>query len=143
MSTFLRVIGLFSLGLTIAACAGRRPDDRAATRRSASGPITRDELESARYATLYDAVLALRGQWLQRRGPTTLVSRPVEIQVIAGDIRMGGVQSLRTMNSDNVVSIAFVDPVTAAQRWGGSHAQGAIVVSMQADGAPSTEPNPR
>jgi hypothetical protein len=143
MSRSLRVIGLLLLGLTLAGCAARRPEDRAATRRSASGPITRDELESARYATLYDAVLALRGQWLQRRGPTTLVSRPVEIQVIAGDIRMGGVQSLRTMNSDNVVSIAFVDPVTAAQRWGGSHAQGAIVVSMQADGAPSAEPKPR
>jgi hypothetical protein len=143
MSSFLRVIGLFSLGLTIAACAGRRPAERAATRHSASGPITRAELEATHYASLYDAVLALRGQWLQRRGPSTLVSRPVEIQVIAGDIRMGGVQSLRTMNSDNVVSIAFVDPVTAAQRWGGSHAQGAIVVSMLADGAPSTEPNPR
>lgn len=96
----------------------------------------RAELESARYATLYDAVLALRGQWLQRRGPTTLVSRPAEIQVIAGDMRMGGVESLRRMNSDNVVSIAFVDPVAAAQRWGGSHAQGAIVVTMQADAAP-------
>jgi hypothetical protein len=143
MSAFLRVVGLLSLGLTVTACAARRPDDRPATRRSASGPITRDELESARYATLYDAVLALRGQWLQRRGPTTLVTRPVEIQVIAGDLRMGGVQSLRTMNSDNVVSIAFVDPVTAAQRWGGSHAQGAIVVSMQADAAPSAEPKPR
>jgi hypothetical protein len=143
MSRSLRVIGLLALGLTLAACAARRPDDRAATPRTASGPITRAELEAARYATLYDAVLALRGQWLQRRGPTTLVSRPVEIQVIAGDIRMGGVQSLRTMTSDNVVSIAFVDPVTAAQRWGGSHAQGAIVVSMLADGAPSAEPKPR
>jgi hypothetical protein len=29
-----------------------------------------------------------------------------------------------------------VDPVTAAQRWGGSHAQGAIVVTMQADARP-------
>jgi len=143
MSRSVRVIGLLVLGLTVAACAARRPNDRAATRRSASGPITREDLEAARYATLYDAVLALRGQWLQRRGPTTLVSRPVEIQVIAGEIRMGGVQSLRTMTSDNVVSIAFVDPVTAAQRWGGSHAQGAIVVSMQADGAPSAEPKPK
>jgi hypothetical protein len=143
MSRSLRVMALLSLGLVLAACSARRPDSGTSARRSASGPITRDELESARYSTLYDAVLALRGQWLQRRGPTTLVSRPVEIQVIAGDLRMGGVQSLRTMNSDNVVSIAFVDPVTAAQRWGGSHAQGAIVISMYADAAPNAEPSPR
>ena len=143
MSPSLRVIGLFSLGLTLAACAARRPEDPTPVRRSASGPITRAELEATHYASLYDAVLALRGQWLQRRGPSTLVSRPVEIQVIAGDIRMGGVESLRRMSSDNVVSIAFVDPVTAAHRWGGSHAQGAIVVAMQADAAPTAEPKPK
>ena len=139
----LRVMGLFSLGLALAACASHRPDDRSAVRRSASDPIMRDELEATHYASLYDAVLALRGQWLQRRGPSTLVSRPVEIQVIAGEIRMGGVESLRRMSSDNVVSIAFVDPVTAAHRWGGSHAQGAIVVAMQADAAPHAEPKPK
>ena len=136
MSPLLRVIGLLTFATTLAACASQRPNDARAARRSASGPITRDDLEAARYATLYDAVLALRGQWLQRRGPSTLVGRPAEIQVLAGEMKMGGVQTLRTMTSDNVVSIAFVDPLTAAQRWGGSHAQGAIVVSMQADAAP-------
>jgi hypothetical protein len=143
MSPSLRVIGLLLLALGLGACAAHHPDDGSSARRTASGPIKRDELESARYATLYDAVLALRGHWLQRRGPTTLVSRPVEIQVIAGEIRMGGIQSLRTMTSDNVVSIAFVDPVTAAQQWGGSYAQGAIVVTMQADAAPAAEPHPK
>jgi hypothetical protein len=136
MSSLLRVIGLLTFTIALAGCSARRPNDASTARRSASGPITRDDLEAARYATLYDAVLALRGQWLQRRGPSTLVSRPTEIQVIAGEMRMGGVQTLRTMTSDNVVSISFVDPLTAAQRWGGSHAQGAIVVSMQADAAP-------
>ena len=136
MSSILRVIGRLTFAAALAGCAARSADTGSAARRSASGPIGRDELESARYASLYDAVLALRGQWLQRRGPSTLVSRPVEIQVIAGEIKMGGVQTLRTMTSDNVVSIAYVDPLTAAQRWGGSHAQGAIVVTMRADAAP-------
>jgi hypothetical protein len=129
-------IGLLMLVGTLTACAARGTSDQASARRSASGPITRAELEAARYATLYDAVLALRGQWLQRRGPSTLIGRPAEIQVIAGEIKMGGVEALRAMGSDNVVSVAFVDPVTAAQRWGGSHAQGAIVVTMRADAAP-------
>ena len=136
MPRSLRAIGLLMLVATLPACAARSSRDHTSTRRSASGPITREELESARYATLYDAVLALRGQWLQSRGPSTLIGRPVDIQVIAGEIKMGGVDALRTMGSDNVVSVAFVDPVTAAQRWGGSHAQGAIVVTMHADAAP-------
>ena len=131
----LRAIGLLMLAGTLS-CAAKSSRDPASARRSASGPITRAELEAARYATLYDAVLALRGQWLQRRGPSTLIGRPGEIQVIAGEIKMGGVEALRAMGSDNVVSVAFVDPVTAAQRWGGSHAQGAIVVTMHADAAP-------
>jgi hypothetical protein len=129
-------IGLLMLAGTLTACAARGSRDESAPRRGASGPITRAELESARYATLYDAVLALRGQWLQRRGPSTLIGRQAEIQIIAGEIKMGGVDALRAMGSDNVVSIAFVDPVAAAQRWGGSHAQGAIVVTMHADAAP-------
>jgi len=136
MSRSLRAIGLLLFVGTLTSCAARGSRDQASPRRSASGPISRAELESARYATLYDAVLALRGQWLQRRGPSTLIGRPAEIQVIAGEIKMGGVDALRAMGSDNVVSVAFVDPVTAAQRWGGSHAQGAIVVTMHADAAP-------
>jgi hypothetical protein len=131
-----RTIRLFVLGAALAACAGRRASDGGSERRSASGPITRAEMESARYGSLYDVVLALRGHWLQGRGPSTIMGRPAEIQVIADEIRMGGVEALRAMRSDNVVSIAFVDPVAAAQRWGGSHAQGTIVVTMRADAAP-------
>jgi hypothetical protein len=134
MSSHTRTFVLLALGAVVSACAHSAASNEA-TKPNPS-VITRAEMERARYATLYDVVLALRGQWLQRRGPTTLVGRPAEIQVIAGDLRMGGVESLRRMTSDNVVSIAFVDPVTAAQRWGGSHAQGAIVVTMQADASP-------
>ena len=143
MSATLRAIGLLMLVGTVTACAARGSREGSPARHSASGPITRAELESARYTSLYHAVLALRGHWLQRRGPSTLIGRPVEIQVIAGDIRMGGVESLRAMSSDNVVSIVFVDPVEAAQRWGGRHAQGTIVVSMHADGGPDATPHPR
>ena|SRR5687768_13151655 len=136
MPLVLRTIRLFVLGAVVAACAGRRAADGGPERQSASGPITRAEMDAARYGSLYDIVLALRGQWLQGRGPSTITGRPTEIQVIVDEIRMGGVESLRAMQSDNVVSIAFVDPVAAAQRWGGSHAQGTIVVTMRADAAP-------
>ncbi|MFL5619766.1 MAG: hypothetical protein ACJ79A_15390 [Gemmatimonadaceae bacterium] len=140
MSPLRRVIGLLTFVTTLAGCAAHRPDDGSAARRSASGPIAREELESARYATLYDAVLALRGRWLRPRGTKTFLGRPVQVQVIVDDMRMGGVEALRAMTSDNVMRITFIDPATAAQRWGGSHAQGTILVATHADGAPDTEP---
>jgi hypothetical protein len=49
---------------------------------------------------------------------------------------MGGVDALRSLKTDNVVSISFVDPVAAGQRWGGKYGQGTIVVTTHADTLP-------
>ena len=105
--------------------------------------ITRAEMERSEYASLYEVVQALRGRWLRSRGPSTILARQTEVQVMVDDMRLGGVNTLRSLTRDNVVQIAFVDPVTAAQRWGGRYAQGTIVVTTHADAAPDTEPQPR
>jgi hypothetical protein len=131
MSSDSRRIVLFVLGVVLSACArSSRPNDLA---RSNPTVITRAEMEQARYASLYEVVEALRGRWLQTRGPKTLLGRPGEVQVMVDDMRLGGVDALRTLNTDNVVSISFVDPVAAGQRWGGKFAQGTIVVITHAD----------
>lgn len=105
--------------------------------------ITRAEMERSEYASLYEVVQALRGRWLRSRGPSTILGRQTEVQVMLDDMRLGGVSTLRSLTRDNVVQIAFVDPVTAAQRWGGKYAQGTIVVTTHADAAPDTEPQPK
>jgi hypothetical protein len=97
-------------------------------------------MERSEYASLYEVVQALRGRWLRSRGPNTILGRQTEVQVMVDDMRLGGVNTLRSLTRDNVVQIAFVDPVTAAQRWGGKYAQGTIVVTTHADAAPDTEP---
>lgn len=140
MSSFSHGFIRSALVCIVVACA--QSAGRSETARSSPNLITRAELESARYATLYDAVLALRGRWLRVRGTSTFLGQPVQVQVMVDDMRMGGVNALRALTSDNVVTIAFIDPVTAAQRWGGSHSQGAIVVSTHADGAPVAESRP-
>jgi hypothetical protein len=127
-----------ALGVVLSSCAhGSRSNDAT---RSSSPPstsvITRAEMEQAQYASLYEVVQALRGRWLQTRGPNTLLGRPVEVQVFLDDLRMGGVDALRSLKTDNVASISFVDPVAAAQRWGGKYAQGTIVVTTRADTLP-------
>jgi len=96
-------------------------------------------MEQARYASLYEVVQSLRGRWLATRGPKTLLGVPTEVQVLVDDMRMGGVDALRSLKTDNVVSITFVDPVAAAQRWGGKFAQGTIVVTTHADAPPTNE----
>jgi len=100
-------------------------------------------MDQSEYASLYEVVQALRGRWLRSRGPNTILGKPTEVQVMLDDMRLGGVGTLRSLTRDNVVTIAFVDPVAAAQRWGGKYAQGTIVVTTRADAAPDTEPQPK
>jgi len=133
MSLASRTLSTLALGAALAACAGKAPNG---SPRPSASLITRAEMEQARYASLFDVVQALRGRWLQSRGPNTLLGRAVEVQVMVDEMRMGGVDALRSLRTDNVVSIAFVDPVAAAQRWGGKFAQGTIVVTTRPDGAP-------
>lgn len=123
-----------------AACTHGSPQSRPP---SDANVITRAEMERSQYASLYEVVQALRGRWLRSRGPNTILGRQAEVQVMVDDMRLGGVNTLRSLTRDNVVQIAFVDPVTAAQRWGGKFAQGTIVVTTHADAAPDTEAQPR
>lgn len=140
MSLLSRTLAGVALGVIASGCAhgsarGAQP--------AQTNVITRAEMERNEYASLYEVVQALRGRWLRARGPATILGRPSEVQVMVDDMRLGGVNTLRSLSRDNVVSIAFVDPVTAAQRWGGTHAQGTIVVTTRADAAPGTEPQPK
>jgi hypothetical protein len=122
------------------ACAGASHSGDVAP--SNTSVITRAEMEQVRYASLYEVVRALRGRWLQTRGPQTFMGRPAEVQVFMDDLRLGGVDALRLLTSDNVVSISFIDPVAAGERWGGKFAQGSIVVITSPDAAPRTTSPP-
>ena len=136
MFSHSRTIVLVIIGAAVLACArGSKPND--VTRPSSNASvISRAEMEQARYGSLFEVVQSLRGRWLQTRGPQTLLGRPGEVQVLVDDMRMGGVDALRSLKTDNVVSISFVDPVAAGQRWGGKYAQGTIVVTTQPDTLP-------
>lgn len=136
MHFHFRALVLLAFGAIALACArGPQPNDISRTSSNAS-VISRTEMEHARYASLYEVVQSLRGRWLQTRGPKTLLGQPGEVQVLVDDLRMGGVDALRSLKTDNVVSISFVDPVAAGQRWGGKYAQGTIVVTTGVDTLP-------
>jgi hypothetical protein len=140
MSILPRTLAGLALGVVVSGCA--HGSARGAERAQAN-VITRAEMERNEYASLYEVVQALRGGWLRSRGPNTILGRPTEVQVMVDDMRLGGVGTLRSLTRDNVVAIAFVDPVAAAERWGGKYAQGTIVVTTRADAAPDSEPRPK
>ena len=79
----------------------------------------------------YELVLALRPRWLRPHGPDSILGETADIQVHLDESRLGGINSLRGIATTDIVSIRFVDPVRAAARWGGDHANGAIVISTR------------
>ena len=78
----------------------------------------------------------LRPRWLSARGPDTILGAQVEVQVIFDDARLGGPSTLRGIAVSDVAYFQFVDPVAAAGRWGGEHANGVIFLSTRAQGRP-------
>ena len=109
-------------------CSARGRD--AGGSRRGGDTITRDEIRAGQYANLFDLVQARRFRWLQARGTDSINQTPGEVQVLLDGTRLGGVQTLRSLAPSDVTSIQFVDPVSAAARWGLGYAHGAILVSM-------------
>jgi hypothetical protein len=119
-----------ALALSQWGCSTRGREAAGAPRRGGD-TITREEIQAGQYANVFDLVQARRFRWLQARGTDIVSQTPGEVQVLLDGTRLGGVQSLRTLAPSDVTSIQFVDPVSAAARWGLGYAHGAILVSMR------------
>jgi hypothetical protein len=123
---------LLGLLLPLAACSsgGRSGTPRAARRRA--DLITLDEIQGRHWANVYELVSALRANWLHERGSDTLVGEPVQVQVHLDDLRLGGVDALRSTPVMGVAYIQYFDPITASARWGLGYGKGAIYISTRA-----------
>lgn len=121
---------LLVLGSAAAACGpvaepGARPAPRA------SGTlITEEQIRRVQYMNAYEIVQALRPLWLRPRGTDSL-RRPGEVLVYRDDVQMGGVGTLRTMSTADIVTIRFIDGITAGSRWGMDHGNGVILVTTR------------
>lgn len=87
-----------------------------------------DDFADRGFHTAYDVVEALRSNWLASRGPNSFQS-PTVVQVYLDGIRLGGVETLRTVDVQPIVYIRYFDGVAATARWGLDHGAGAIYVS--------------
>jgi hypothetical protein len=109
-------------------CAAHAPRDRPAA--LARDRLTQEDFLGHGFSTVFEAIDALRSQWLRERGPDSF-SKPGHVQVYLDDSRLGGVEALRDLPLTNVLFIRHVDGVEAAARWGLDHGNGVIVVATR------------
>jgi hypothetical protein len=101
--------------------------------------ITEQAIREGHYTSAYEAVEALRSNWLHPRGPDTVnQSSPVWVYVNAN--RAGDVTALRSVLPQSVVYIRFYDGLAASARWGPGHGRGVIFVSTLPPGASKIMP---
>ena len=119
---------LLAFILTAGACAGRQSVD--GSPRSQSAAITLTEIEQrGPFNSMYDLVQILRPRWLRSQGPDSFMGGQGQVQVHFDGNWIGPVQNLRGLAAHGVTSVAWLDPVEAAARYGLNHSHGAIVVS--------------
>ena len=124
----------FVLVAAIALAPACRSASSRSTRRVDRSVITRDQMADGSYATVYDAVAALRSNWLRVRGPDSFVN-PSIVWVYIDGARAGDVEVLRSIQPKLVNAVRFYDGPTATGRWGVDNGAGVIHVSTWTDGA--------
>ncbi len=115
----------------------------AANQQSGSAPrgidrnvLTQQEMLDQHFVSAYDAVEALRSQWLQARGPDSFKS-PSQVWVYQDNVKLGNVETLRSVAVSSIVAIRRLSPNEATARWGVGHAAGVIYVqTMSASPSP-------
>jgi hypothetical protein len=125
MRTPLGRLACVTLLLLVGACAS-------ASRRSGRDVdvLTQREMLDDNFTTVYDAVTALRSNWLNIRPNTLGQGGPQGDVVVYYDAtRLGGPTELQNISVRDVVYVQHFDAVAATQRWGVGHSQGAILVS--------------
>ncbi|HET9010208.1 MAG TPA: hypothetical protein VFN38_00270 [Gemmatimonadaceae bacterium] len=138
MRLFPRALVAASLVLAAAGCAPPQPSTAAP--RADRNVLTAEQLRSQSWSNAYEAVEALRMNWLKPRGSDSFNS-PSVVVVYLDNVKLGGVENLRSLQLANILSIRHYDANQANARWGVGHAAGAIqVVTLSTTGSPAIPP---
>ena len=124
MSLGKSAVGL-AMAVLFAACAGRGATTTPGIDRNL---LVQDQFADRGFHTAYDVIESMRANWLSTRGPDSFQSAS-HIQVYLDGVRVGGTETLRTIDIRPVTYIRFFDGVAATARWGLDHGAGAIYVS--------------
>lgn len=137
-STIVTLVALVSLQATAEAQSGtKRARDR--------NVLTAEEISEASASTVYELVRSKRPRWLSVRGSSTLrtaagrdnLGQPMtypaeaEIAVYVDDVKYGSQETLRSMSTNTVETIQYLDAASATQRFGTNHEYGAILIRFR------------
>ena len=125
MKRALLVLAVFVLASS--ACASSKGSSRTSTDHTL---ITREQIRQNNFTNAYDAVANLHANWLQKRGADSFLT-PGEILVYFDEVKLGGVETLRSVTSSSIIFIRFFDGIAATNRWGVGHSNGVILVSSR------------
>ncbi|HKJ92396.1 MAG TPA: hypothetical protein VJ957_04465, partial [Longimicrobiales bacterium] len=97
--------------------------------------ITQDEIQTVpASSTAYDVVRLLRPQFLYRRGVQSIrdpVDPSAGILVYVDGVRVGGVDELKSIPSDQVQQIDRLNARDATTKYGTGHGYGVIAVTTK------------
>jgi hypothetical protein len=88
--------------------------------------LTHTQLMSNHFASAYDAVFSLRANWLEGRSPHMAGGG---VQVYLDNVRLGGIESLRSVDIRTVSYIRRQDSFDSSARWGPGPTSNAIYIS--------------
>ncbi|HEU0298724.1 MAG TPA: hypothetical protein VFR37_04700 [Longimicrobium sp.] len=117
-----------ALVMALAACG---PSETSSPGRGNARLLTEDELGRASVNNVFDAVQRLRPAWLMPRYAAGTRGYPT---IYVGSQRYGDVETLRTLETANVLEVHYFDAVDASSRFGRNVPFGVIQVILDVGG---------
>ncbi len=121
----MRTLGLALVGvLVLSGCSAQSGTGEGAEPQS--DEINADLIAQTQAVNAWDAVAALRPEWLQATDRTGAI-RPVVY--VEGDL-VGNVEQLRSVQAARVMRIRFMSPYEGQRRYGRDHSGGVFWVTL-------------
>ena len=98
--------------------------------RPSSDYLTQQQMLDNNFINAYDAIAALRSNWLVVRG-TDSFQTSSEVWVYYDQTKLGGVETLKAVTVNEVAYIRHYSAIDATTRWGVGHGAGVIFISSR------------
>ena len=118
------LLGFVSVAVIAISCAPRGTSGP----RTDPATISRDQLLTGRFSSVYDAVQALHSNWLVTRGADSFIA-PSVIWVYLDNTKLGDISTLRAVQPATIEYVRHLSGPDATARWGVGHGAGVIFLS--------------
>ena len=121
-------LGIVAGALAVSACA-TSPAGSSGDR----DLLTRTQLEAVSYGTAYEAVRRFRPIWLRsERGADSFIAQGMRgLRIYVDGVYYGEVESLRTLQVQDIEEIRYLDKREATLEFGTNHGEGALMITTR------------